>query len=502
MRMFRKNEDLKKRTARDNEKLPRFIFTDQEDPRSGLRDFIYRVLSDKFMIFLTLIMIPIILIPIFLSLSEDILSFLNLFDSLIILIFIAEYFLKLYLAQNRWVHFKDKWHILDLIIISLPILEFFKFFGLGSFGSTPLLLRLLRLPRVLAIGSRSFVGRMSNGIEKQEEIHEKKKIIIKEIDEDLKTIHEHSSIDEIQKYFDDPRQEWVDICNISEDDYEKLSKMLGVAPIHIQSRLVDEAHPRIDYLENISLVFLQDGNLKFPDPSNLFLTISKKSILIICSGTNITTITKQDWNLFNEVVNKLKNRVLNKKEMVVAVLHKIFEIIIANYKNMVNEIESELFKLEGIPRKLIPKDFLERTFQLKKEITELNSNLLHIKEVTEVISSNKVPLEGFNENWKTIFEIFRDQAKYLYETNQKSKENLISIIELYINTTSYETNKVMKVLAVITCLAVVPSMIGGLLGQNLLDVPFNAYLWQIVFLTIIIMAFITYIFAKLGWLKS
>lgn len=484
------------------EKFPRFIFKAKNDPKKDLRDSIDRILSDKFMIFLTILMIPIVLTPIIVSLSEDIVIFLNVFDSIIILIFIVEYMLKLYLAENRWNHFKDKWHILDFIIILLLIIEFFNFFGLGSLSSAPVFLRLLRLPRIFAIGSRSFIGRLKNGSEKEIEIQSNREIEIKEIDEDLKTIHKYNDLEQIKRYYKDPRQEWIDISNISEEDSEKLSEIIGIAPIHIQSRLSDDAHPRIDFLENISLVFLQDGNLKFPDSTNLFLTISKKSILIICSGTNITTISRYNWNIFDEVIKKLQNLKLNKKEMVVGVLFGIFESIITNYKNIVGEIESELFKLEGIPRKLIPKDFLERTFQLKKEITELSSNLMHIKEVVEVISSNRVPLEGFNDNWKNIFDIFRDQAKYLYETNQKSKENLISIIELYINTTSYETNKVMKVLAVITCLSVVPSMIGGLLGQNLLDVPFQAYLWQVVFFTILIMLFIAYIFAKLGWLKN
>jgi len=56
--------------------------------------------------------------------------------------------------------------------------------------------------------------------------------------------------------------------------------------------------------------------------------------------------------------------------------------------------------------------------------------------------------------------------------------------------------------AILTAMAIIPSMVSGLLGQNLLDVPFNAYLWQVLALTIIGMLLILYVFVKVGWLKS
>ena len=43
--------------------LPRSIFVSQEDPRKALRMNIDRVLSDKFMVLIALLMLPIILLP-------------------------------------------------------------------------------------------------------------------------------------------------------------------------------------------------------------------------------------------------------------------------------------------------------------------------------------------------------------------------------------------------------------------------------------------------------
>jgi Mg2+ and Co2+ transporter CorA len=73
---------------------------------------------------------------------------------------------------------------------------------------------------------------------------------------------------------------------------------------------------------------------------------------------------------------------------------------------------------------------------------------------------------------------------------------------LYINQTSFETNKILKILAVVTVISVIPSAVGGLIGTNLLDVPYPAYLWQLSLVIGVSMTLVTYTFIKLGWLKT
>jgi Mg2+ and Co2+ transporter CorA len=119
-----------------------------------------------------------------------------------------------------------------------------------------------------------------------------------------------------------------------------------------------------------------------------------------------------------------------------------------------------------------------------------------------IIISKKVPLEGFDQSAEEAFHVLQDAAAYLNEIADDLLGNLQSIIDLYINQTSFETNKILKVLAVITSISVIPTAVGGLIGMNLLDAPYGAYLWQVVFMTGAAVAFTTYVFYRLGWLKT
>ena len=107
------------------------------------------------MAFLALLLVPIILFEFVFPASSVEYDFIEICDWTIIVLFIAEYSTKLYLAEDRWAHFKSPWHLLDLVIVVIPFVQFLPFLGLKLTGSASLLLRLLRLPRVFAAARKS-----------------------------------------------------------------------------------------------------------------------------------------------------------------------------------------------------------------------------------------------------------------------------------------------------------------------------------------------------------
>ncbi|WP_292365567.1 MULTISPECIES: ion transporter [unclassified Methanoculleus] len=118
----------------------------RQERKADLRDLVYRILSDGLMIFLGLVMAPIVIIPLLVpTLPQPVVEFLNMADTTIIAIFVLEYVLKLALAEDPVSHFLDRWHLLDLAIITLPALEVVPVAGSTLARSSPTL-RLLRVP--------------------------------------------------------------------------------------------------------------------------------------------------------------------------------------------------------------------------------------------------------------------------------------------------------------------------------------------------------------------
>jgi Mg2+ and Co2+ transporter CorA len=360
---------------------------------------------------------------------------------------------------------------------------------------------LIRLLRILSLGGKTVGTQVQAGPTSIEVEEEKPEILIRVVEGDLQTVTENVTWAKFSEYLSDNNQQWIDVSNVTEKDFDELSIAFEIPEAHFESKLVDEGYSRIDYLERLSLVFLQEGQVQLSSMSSRHMTIAKTGFLIICSGKDIVTVHRRRTGLFESVLKATRKRI-NDNSLVVVVLYCIMDYIIKKYRSTVNDVEMELVRLESFPSSRAPPNFLETTFQLKKEVSGLGSNLLHLKEILALVVSKRVPLEGFNHSWEEMFDLLQDEAGFLQESADNAKDNLLSIIDLHINRTSYETNKILKILAVITVLGVIPSMIGGILGENLLDAPFQAYLWQIVAFVMIIMCLTAYIFIKLGWLKS
>jgi Mg2+ and Co2+ transporter CorA len=475
----------------------------QEDPHQEFRDAIERVLSENFMIFLTILMLLIVLVPLFFNFSMDVLKFLDTCDFIIVAIFIFEYGAKFFLAKNRWKFFKNGWHILDLIIIMVSLLGYVQILAFGEIvsGSPALLLRLLRIMRAFAFGGKTVTRKLRTQETAIADISEEKEVIFREIDLDLGVIHEHVTWAQLKDFIDDAKQEWLDLQNISEKDFERLSEICKIPALHFQSRLSEDGFPRIDNLDNAALIFLYSSQSHYPAQGNKYFTIVNTGLLVICNKQDIITISEKRTDLFENVLESARKH-FKSNPTIVLVLYEIFDFILKKHKVIIADIEMLLLRMERVLKPQNPSAFLERAFQLKKELTRIVSIMFHLREVITLIVSRRVPFAGFDQSSKALFDILQDEVTYLHETAESLKENLLSIIDLHINRTSYETNKVMRFFAVLTALAIIPTMVSGLLGENLLDVPFNAYLWQVLALTLIGMALVLYIFIKLGWLKS
>lgn len=182
-------------------------------------------------------------------------------------------------------------------------------------------------------------------------------------------------------------------------------------------------------------------------------------------------------------------------------MYSILKRKVRDYEDIVRCLEQKTTALEDLPVGKARPSFLEDTFYLKKEIQKIHSNLWHFKQVLDAMKTRKVALHGLNDEHLSLFDILYDESVYLFETSENIKDNLISLIELHINTVSFGLNKVMRLLAVITSLALIPSIISGLLGENLIDSPYNVSIYEIFFLVISLMTLAVYAFYRHDWLK-
>jgi Mg2+ and Co2+ transporter CorA len=364
------------------------------------------------------------------------------------------------------------------------------------------LLRLLRIVRLVAVGGRTVDRRirMTNLGDHTASV-KRPPMIIKVLDGQLESAPVVISVDKIPQYLQNKSNTWIDISSISEHDLASLSSALNISKLILESELEEESYPRVDYFENYSMIFTRIADYKILEGENIRLQVNRTGLLVICYGPNIITLSTTRTEAFDKILEKARKLHSDQNTTVVTVLYSLLKHVLEKNKRIITALEQQLMDMESEPLKNRPSNFLETTFYLRKEVNQLVPALLHLKEVLSIIADKRVPLAGFNESHEKIFDILLDEAGYQHETATSARDNLLSLIDLYINTTSYEMNKVMRIIAVITCLGIIPAVM-GLLGSNILGNPWNIQLWQVFGILGSIMIILVWIFYRLGWLKG
>jgi Mg2+ and Co2+ transporter CorA len=473
---------------------------DQTDPRKNLRETVNLILPDGLMIVLAIVMIPLAIIPLFIDLPHSIAQAFHFADYTILGIFVIEYFLKLAAARDIRKYVLNPWHLLDLLVIVLPLFDFLAL--AGGFGRWSPILRLLRLARVAAVGGRAVDRKIKHhSPEIIEYTPEKPPMNVRVVDRDMDNSSEGIVLNQVGELLNNISQTWIDISSVAESNLDELSRTLGIPRLMLESELLEESYPRIDYFESYSMIFARIADMAVTKTGFKKLSVTRAGLLVICRGQNIITISKTGTGLFSQIRERARKFYSLGEPLVVSVLYTILKYSLEKDSQVINALEQELILMESIPLKYRPPDFLENTFQLKKEVNQLVPSLLHMKEIAAMITSKRVPLEGFQEKHERLFDIIADEATYLKETAENSRDNLLSLIDLYINTTSFELNKVMRMIAVITSLTIIPSL-AGLFGSNILGNPWDIQLWQLFGGLIVLMLAGLWVFYRLGWLKG
>lgn len=502
--------------------------------RVRMRKAVDRIFNDDLMIALAAILAAMVILQIFIDFSNGMDVLFDYINYFIIAVFAAEYALKLYASESRSSFASDPLHILDLVIIVLALFDISKIGYISVLQNQAQLspiLRLVRvLPRVLPRVLLTFflAGRTAKRMEHEKSIETKPDHPALQVStfNAAGNISRLKSEDFGQLYASDEPL-WADFQQIGEVDLDTIERATRIPPNLIENKLIRESFPRIDHVEGVPTIFLWDSQIKSENSksdkfksenldsdhfksensSTETLNIVTNNLLIVCLDHKIVTLSRDKSRLFDKISCDLAERNSrqfinpNDEEFTVKILYHLLWQKLIDYGEIVQRIEQKTIGFEEIPVDKTSPQFLEETFHFKKEIQKIRSNLWHFHQVLHQLTDKKnssiLKIKNIEE-----FNNLHAESEYLLETAENIKESLISLIELHINTVSYDMNRVMKVIAVITCLAVIPSIIGGLLGVNLRDQPYDLTIGEVFFLVSSLMILGIYIFYKMDWLQQ
>jgi Mg2+ and Co2+ transporter CorA len=359
------------------------------------------------------------------------------------------------------------------------------------------LLRLLRVVRLFAVTGRTLQWTASAPSVRQVEAAPLTELAVNIQEEG--TVTRKATWQDAEASIRDPRETWIDVQGASRADLDAMSAILRIPKHVLESKLFRDVFPGVDYFKDYTILTVWDTRLVSPDDGSARLQTENPPVVLICAPDYLATVSTGRNCLFEHLVGP--GLPLKQESFSVRVLYAILQHKIGDYKQVVRLLEHRVAELEELPPERTSRRFLDETFRLKRVIQQQDYNLRHFAQVLHHLQSRKVALRSIRDESLDLFILLHDEAATLNDTCHSIRENLLSLIELQLNNVSFDLNRTMRFLAVITSLAVIPAVIGGLLGENLVDQPFHVTLPEVSFLVISLMLIGLYVFHRIGWLK-
>ena len=450
-----------------------------------------RALNESVMGFCALTALALAFAPELFEINPKILRFVDDAEWLIVGAFAIEYGVNLALVENRRQYLLQPSRLLDLAIVAAAIASLLPQVS-DTLRSSPML-RVLRLVRAVLFGARAggSITRRTT-VQVLPELQAPYRLTLLEPSARSST---PATLTDLQKNLTDQRSNhWYHASGLHGTHLVELATAIGIGAPTLRSYLSDASYPRIEKVGRFVGLFLWVPRLSGSD-------IKRQAVFALSAGRALLTLSRESIQLYGKMVELPTSVESSDENMNWHVLLPLLRLTLNENAVVVGRLESEVRALEEAPVPNSQKDFFEKVFRIKKQLSTARADLWRLKGMLLTLADGGAGPDSFKNAEEDIVRTWASESDYLHETVENLRDGLLSIIELHLNLASFEMNKVMRILAVASVLGLGPAVVGGLFGMNIEGNPWPLTLPQITFLISIGMLLCLYIFLAKGWLR-
>ena len=253
---------------------------------------------------------------------------------------------------------------------------------------------------------------------------------------------------------------WINIVAPSDEELILISKKTGVDLEFLKAALDDEETSRID-IEDDSLLIIVD--IPFTEMEDNSLTYDTYPLAIIHTDKQLITVCLKNSKILTDFTNdKIKSFYTFKKSRFTL---QILNRISTYYLLYLRQIDKKSLMIEKRLHKSMKNRELIQLHSLEKSLVYFSTSL----KANEITLEKMLKLELMQkyEEDKDVLEDVIIENKQAIEMTEIYSNILASTMDFFASVISNNLNIVMKVLASVTILMAIPTIIGGIFGMNI-----------------------------------
>lgn len=441
------------------------------------------VLDESVMGFLALAALSFGLAPFLFELSRAVEQGFDVAEWVIIGLFALEYAVNFALSTDRRKFALDPWHMLDAVIIVAALLSLLPAAS-EAVRSTPAL-RILRLFRILLFGPRVGHGLQQPAVPPPRPVPSGQPQVT--VLRPGEPAPRKCDWNELLQWAAAPTSDWLHASNLAPDRLMEIASAVGVPHVMIEAALHESSYPRIESGARWTAL-----TVSLPSAGDAF---HRDPVLLLVTANDVLSLAPHPLDL-QQLPAESGALPWGPR----CALH-IIRLVLVRNEELAGRLERMVRQLEELPATESPESFFRQTFHLKRVLSTAKSDLWRLRGLLEMLADGRRLLPGIDQDQRESVAPLVEEADYLYETVDNIRESVLSLIELHIDVAAHDATRFMRLLAIVSTLALIPAVFGGLLGMNLIEAPWPVTLGQVAFGTMVLTLGVLYIFMAKGWLR-
>jgi magnesium transporter len=275
-----------------------------------------------------------------------------------------------------------------------------------------------------------------------------------------------SSVDELLSYSNDSTILWININGLEDiDSIKKLEKIYNIHPLTIEDALDTRHQPKVETFENyrfISLKSITQGK----DIDHISIIIMKNVLI---------TIQEIPGDSFWDIRKRILDNIGQIRKMGTDYLaYSLIDAVVDEYFLSLAHLEDDIEDFEDRATKTNNDTFISEIQDTKKYLFQIKRAMMPLRENLMIISRQDMMT---NEELKPFLQDLRENLANAIESVETYREWLTNIMDVNLSVLSYQLNKVMKILAVISAIFIPLTFIAGIYGMNFEFMPELAQRW-------------------------
>lgn len=255
--------------------------------------------------------------------------------------------------------------------------------------------------------------------------------------------------------------EWHDITDPASPELDQLAQRYGIHALHIEDCRHRNQNAKVEATEHYLFVVLKTVDLK----SDEMIEIGDLDLFL--GADFVITVQEAICAPARLMLDNLRRSY--GQAPADQILYRVFDGIVDSYLPVLDHFSESIDTLSGAVLESPSPEVLSRIFTHRRCLVELRRILSNMRDAANHLMASDHTLLP-RELWPFLRDIYDHLARNL-DTVDVQRELLTSSMDIYLSSVANRTNLVMKVLTVLSTIALPALLVSSFFGMNLKGLP-------------------------------